>query len=165
MGGGGRNRASSEITVFLIAGNRLLRDGMARLLKKDEGIRLVGASPSTGLAWQEVAASRSKVVLAECTTLRDSPELFHDLTANVPESLLVIFGIYEDLDLFLRLVSLKVSGYALSDASADKLIGLVREVAQGEMVPAQVLEPLDAESLGSHTAVHAIPGGNLFSES
>jgi len=155
MGGGSRNRASPEIRVLLIVGNRLLRDGLSRLLEKEAGIRLVGSSPATGLTWQEVAATRCKIVLAECATLRDSLGLFHDLAANVPQALLVIFGIYEDLDLFLTLVSLRVSGYALKDASAYKLIGLVREVAQGEMVPRHVLET-DTGSLGPHAAAQIL---------
>src|SRR6516164_2798708 len=44
MAGAGRHRANSEITVFLVADNQLLREVMARLFQKRGRIRLVGAS-------------------------------------------------------------------------------------------------------------------------
>jgi len=157
MGGAGRHRANSEVTVFLVADNQLLREVMARLFQKRGGIRLVGASATAGLTWPKVAAARSKVVLVEGTALKDAPGLLRHLSANVPQSRLVIFGVYEDLDLFLRLISIKVSGYALSDVSVDKLIGLIREVAQSDSLPG----PMDSQSLATGAAVPAFPGADL----
>ena len=37
MGGAGRHRANSEVTVFLVADNQLLREVMARLFQKRGG--------------------------------------------------------------------------------------------------------------------------------
>ena len=164
MGGDGRYGANSGITVFLIADSLLLRDGMARLIQRNSELRVVGSSPAAGLAWQEVAAARCGVVLAECATLKDALPLLEDLSSNVPESPLVIFGIYEDLELFLTLVSLRVSGYALAEASVDELVGLVMEVAKNDFLPCQALEPIDSESLVPQADVTAVQGGSFFSD-
>jgi DNA-binding NarL/FixJ family response regulator len=160
MGGVGRTRANPEITVFLIADNQLVREVIARLLQKRGRIRLVGASAAAGLAWSKVAATRSKVVLAEGTALKDAPGLLHDLSANVPQSRLVIFGVYEDLDLFLRLISIRVSGYALSDVSVDRLVALIREVAENDTTAGPVVEHMDSHRLATDAAVHALPGAD-----
>jgi len=142
----GVDAADSEIKVFLIADTPLLRDEMVRQLEKSGELRVVGSSPAVGLAWQEVAATCPKVVLAECSALEGTFELLEDLSSNLPGNPLVIFGIYEDLNLFLTLVSLRVSGYALKGASVDELIGLVRKVAKNDFPPCQVLERVDSES-------------------
>jgi DNA-binding NarL/FixJ family response regulator len=159
-----RNGTESEATVFLISDSRLVRDGLVRLLQNKGKIRIVGARPALGLTWQDVAATRCQIVLAHCTSLNDASGLLDHLSSNIPESPLVIFGIHEDLELFLKLVSLKVSGYALEDASADELIGLITELARSNFAPGQAAEHTDSESLVTHGPVHAVPPGNFLSD-
>jgi DNA-binding NarL/FixJ family response regulator len=63
-----------------------------------------------------------------------SDDLLCDLRESLPEIKVVLFGMDEDVDLFLQAVRLGVNGYLLKSASAAELIDAVRAVAQGEAV-------------------------------
>jgi DNA-binding NarL/FixJ family response regulator len=126
--------AAPGMSVFLVADNRLLRETVARLLRKRALIRLAGASRDSGLAWEEISASCCGVVLAECSTLRPDAKLISDLFLHLPQIKVVVFGMDEDPDIFLRYASFGVSGYLLKDASAAEIIAAIRGVIRGEAV-------------------------------
>jgi two-component system response regulator DegU len=122
----------SGINVFLIAENRLLRETLARLLQKRAGISVTGVSRDAGSAWEDIAASRCEIVLTDCTTSERNTSLVSELVEHLPQIKIVLFGMDEDPDVFLKFALLGVSGYVLKDASAAEIISAVRGVAQGE---------------------------------
>src|ERR1700694_3554482 len=122
----------SGINVFLIAENRLLRETLSRLLQKRAGIDVVGVSRGAGSAWEEIAASRCEIVLTDCLTSDRNTRLVGELFEHLPQIKVVLFGMDEDPEVFLKFASLGVSGYVLKDASATEIISAVRGVAQGE---------------------------------
>jgi DNA-binding NarL/FixJ family response regulator len=124
--------AAPDMSVFLVADNRLLRETVARVLRKKALIRLAGASGDTGLTWEEISASRCGVVLAECSTLRPGAKLISDLSLH--QIKVVVFGMDEDPDIFLKYASFGVAGYLLKDASAAEIIAAIRGVTRGEAV-------------------------------
>jgi DNA-binding NarL/FixJ family response regulator len=127
----GNGSSPSGINVFLIVENRLLRETLARLLQKRAGIGVVGVSRSARSAWEEIAASRCEIVLTDCLTSgRDS--LVSEIFDHLPQIKVVLFGMDEDPDVFLKFAFLGVSGFVLKDASAVEIISAVRGVAQGE---------------------------------
>jgi DNA-binding NarL/FixJ family response regulator len=124
--------SSSSINVFLITENRLLRDTLTRVLQKRVGICVVGVSRGIGSAWEEVAASHCEIVLTDCLTSVRDTSLVSQLFEHLPQIKVVLFGMDEDPDIFLKFAFLGVSGYVLKDASAAEIIAAVRGVAQGE---------------------------------
>jgi DNA-binding NarL/FixJ family response regulator len=130
----GSESSSSGINVFLIAENRLLREALARLLQKRAGIGVVGVSRGTGSAMEEISASHCDIVLADCFTPGHDTSLVSDLFEHLPQIKIVLFGMDESPDVFLKFAFLGVSGYVLKDASAAEIISAVRGVAQGEAV-------------------------------
>jgi DNA-binding NarL/FixJ family response regulator len=124
--------SSSGISVFLIAENRLLRETLARLLQKRAGIDVVGVSRGAGSAWEEIAASRCEIVLTDCFTSDRDTSLVSELFQHLPQIKVVLFGMDEDPEVFLKFAYLGVSGFVLKDASAAEIISAVRGVAQGE---------------------------------
>jgi len=122
----------SGINVFLIADNRLLRETLERLLQKRAGIGVVGVSRGASSAWEEVAASRCEIVLTDCLASDRDTNLISELFEHLPQIKVVLFGMDEDSDVFLKFAFLGVSGFVLKDASAAEMISAVRGVAQGE---------------------------------
>jgi two-component system NarL family response regulator len=132
MAENGNGSSPSGINVFLIAENRLLRETLARLLQKRAGIGVVGLSRCAGSAWEEIAASHCEIVLTDCLTSDHETCLIAELLEHLPEIKIVLFGMDEDPEVFLKFAFLGVRGYVLKDASAAEIISAVRVVAQGE---------------------------------
>jgi DNA-binding NarL/FixJ family response regulator len=123
---------SSGINVFLIAENRLLRETLGRVLQKRAGIGVVGISRATASIREEIVASHSEIVLTDCLTSGRDAGVVSELFEHIPQIKVILFGMDEDPDLFLKCACLGVSGYLLQDASTAEIISAVRGVARGE---------------------------------
>jgi DNA-binding NarL/FixJ family response regulator len=122
------------VSVHLVTENRLIRDSLARMLPKRAGISVAGVSGSLDAAVEEIAASQCDVVLTDCLIPAGSIDLLKEVFDKIPDVKVVLFGMDENPETFLRSASLGVAGYVLKDASAYELISTVRRVAQGEAV-------------------------------
>ena len=122
--------SSSSISVYLVAENRLLREALVRLFQNRAGISVVGESSYSKSASEQIAASRCDVLLLDAkATLATA--LISELNQNATEIEIVLFGMDEDADSFLRAVRCGVRGYVLKEASSAEIIAAVRGVAQG----------------------------------
>ena len=88
--------------------------------------------PGRRVSVGEIAASRCEIVLTDCLTSDRNTRLISELFEHLPQLKVVLFGMDEDPDVFLKFAFLGVSGYVLKDASAAEIISAVRGVAQGE---------------------------------
>jgi DNA-binding NarL/FixJ family response regulator len=132
MGQVNNHISSSDISVYLLAENRLLRESLAHLLQKRAGIRVVGISPYAESPVEQIAATDCEVLLMDSLPRAPQTIFLHRLCKQLPRIKIVLFGMNEDPDVFLRSVYLGVSGYVLKDASAGEIVAAVRCVAQGE---------------------------------
>lgn len=123
---------SEEVSVFLLAENRLLRDTLARLLRKRTAINVVGISRDSKSVLNEITESRCQLVLTDCFGSDSNTGLIVELLAQNPDIRILLFGMDEDPGTFLRAVQLGVRGYVLKDASAAEIVAAVRAVARGE---------------------------------
>jgi DNA-binding NarL/FixJ family response regulator len=124
--------ASPEVSVFLLAENRLLRDTLARLLRKRSEINVVGISRDSKAVTNEIEVSNCEVVLTDCFSSECHATLLFELLNKAPELKILLFGMDEDPEIFLEAVQLGIRGYVLKDASAAEIIAAVRAVARGE---------------------------------
>jgi two-component system, NarL family, nitrate/nitrite response regulator NarL len=125
-------RLPLEVSVYLLAENRLLRDTLARLLRKRSEINVVGVSRSSETVKDEILASRCDVVLTdsfESAAASLFSEDFLDLESTVK---VLLFGMNDDPELFIRAVQFGVCGYLLKEASASEIVCAVRAAARGE---------------------------------
>ena len=128
----GNSKLSPEISVYLLAENRLLRDTLARLFRKRGEINVVGVSRSSETIKDEIFASRCDVVLMDsfeneaCTTFLAD---FLDQNYGIK---LLLFGMNDDPETFLKAVHLGICGYLLKEASAAEIVAAVRAAARGE---------------------------------
>lgn len=126
---------NERIKVFILSGNRLVRESLGRILSK-RGDLEVASSPDTSMNVREQAiASGAEVVIL------DSPEaLFtgngwirtHEAEKCQAKILLVCME--EDERLLLRAIRAGVLGFIAKDASAMDVVAAVRSLARGEAV-------------------------------
>ncbi len=125
----------SRIHVFLVAGNRLLREALARILKKRNDIEVAGSLPYSPEILEEVTASGCDVLLMDSVTNTLSDMGFlREALARIPGLKVLLVGMERDETLFLRAVRAGAAGYVLADASAADVAAAVRAVSQNEAV-------------------------------
>jgi DNA-binding NarL/FixJ family response regulator len=126
--------AARAVRVFLLVGNRLLRDTLLRLFRKPPDVSIVGqGSPST-TPCGDVQRSNCDVILTDPIPAAP-PVLAEDSVApTVPNAGVLLVGMDDDDEKFLSAVRAGSSGYLLKDASAADVISAVRSVFRGEAV-------------------------------
>lgn len=122
----------SSISVYIVAENRLLREALVHLFQNRAGIAVFGESRYADSSCDQIAASRCDVLLLDSTAATLATTLIGDLNENAPQVKIVLFGMEEDADSFLRAVRCGVCGYVLREASSAEIIAAVRGVAKGE---------------------------------
>jgi RNA polymerase sigma factor (sigma-70 family) len=129
----GNSKSSPEVRVYLLAENRLLRDTLARLLRKRAEISVVGVSRSSEAMKDEILESQCDVVLMDSFEGEGCAELLEELLEQEDSTVrLLLFGMDDDADSFLKAVQLGICGYLLKEASAAEIVAAVRAAARGE---------------------------------
>ncbi len=124
---------SSPTKVYVLAENRLLRQTLVRLFRKRSDIEVVGDACCSDSAVEDIVSAKSDLLLLDCfDTNHTSEDWLASLQESIPEIKIVLFGMNEDPDFFLRAVRRGIAGYVLKSASAADLLDAIRTVAQGE---------------------------------
>ena len=127
--------AVENISVFILAENRLLREALTRLLNKKTDIRVVGASAFSPQVVGQIAAAAPEVLLSDSAAIGLSDlQLIAEVRTAVPGLKVVMVGMEANRETFLRAVRDGVVGYVLKDASAVEVAAAVRSVAGDEAV-------------------------------
>jgi len=121
-----------EVKVYLLAENRLLRDTLARLLRKRSEINVVGVSRSSETIKDDILTSHCDVVLMDSLDNNACASFLCDLLEQESGIKVLLFGMNEDPESFLKAVYLGVCGYLLKEASAAEIVAAVRAAARGE---------------------------------
>jgi DNA-binding NarL/FixJ family response regulator len=126
-------QSSSPTKVYVLAENRLLRQTLVRLFRKRSDIDVVGDACCSDSAVEDIVSAKSDLLLLDCfDTIHASDDWLSSLQESIPEIKIVLFGMNEDPDFFLRAVRRGIAGYVLKSASAADLLDAIRTVAQGE---------------------------------
>jgi DNA-binding NarL/FixJ family response regulator len=124
----------AAISVYLVVQNRLLRETLVRLFQKRAGIDVAGEAPQVQSLIGATATARCDVLLMDSLAGVCAMELVDDLRDGSTQKKIVLFGMDEDEESFLKAVRLGVSGYLLKDASSAEIIAAVHGVAEGKAV-------------------------------
>jgi two-component system NarL family response regulator len=128
-------QVSREIGVFIVAGNRLLREALTRILSKKADLNLLGALPYSAETINQIALTNPDVLLIDsATTIMSDLGFIREVRQALPPLKVVVIGMEEDEELFLRVVRAGVVGCVLRDASAVDVVCAVRAVARDEAV-------------------------------
>ena len=127
--------ATRVLKLFLLVENRLLREALAGIVRKQPDFCVVGVDRYAPSVEKLVVESQCDILVADhATATTFPPNLLPDSIALAPEMKIVLFGMEEDPEIFLQAVRAGVSGYLLGDASAEETLAAIRKVAQGEAV-------------------------------
>ncbi len=127
--------AVESIRVFILAENRLLREALARILNKKNFIQVVGASEFSPNVVSQITESSPQVLISDSTAMALSDlRLIPELRAVMPDLKVVMIGMENSPEMFLRAVRDGIVGYVLKDASAMEVAAAVRSVADQEAV-------------------------------
>ena len=121
-----------QVSVYLLTENRLLRDTLARLLKKRSEINVVGVSRSSETVKDEILSSHCDVVLTDCFDNTARSTFLRDVLGQNSGVKLLLFGMNDDPDVFCSAVFLGICGYLLKDASAAEIVAAVHAAVRGE---------------------------------
>jgi DNA-binding NarL/FixJ family response regulator len=121
--------------VYLVAGNRLLRETLARLLSRRGDFKVCGVSPCLPDTASSVGASGAEVLILDSVTVRVSDCAFiSKIVSQIPSMKLVLIDMDDDREIFLESVRAGAVGYILRDASAAEVVSGVQAVDQGQAV-------------------------------
>jgi DNA-binding NarL/FixJ family response regulator len=148
--------AGKTISLILIDDNRLLREGIAAMIRTQPGFKVLAASADVDEALAKAREARPDVVLLDFgLEARDSVSLTATVHDEVPGARVIIMGLLpveEDVAMY---VHAGASGFIMKDASFEDFFATIRAVAAG----AEVLPQALTNSLFTQIARNAT-GGN-----
>jgi DNA-binding NarL/FixJ family response regulator len=125
-------KVSPQVGVYLLTENRLVRDTLARLLRKRSEINVVGVSRLSDSVKDEILSSPCDVVLTDCFDNTARSTFLRDVLDHGSGIKLLLFAMNEDPEVFFSAVFLGICGYLLKDASATEIVAAVRAAVRGE---------------------------------
>src|SRR5262244_1933284 len=123
--------AARAVRIFLLVGNRLLRDTLLRLFRKPSDVSIVGQGSPSATPSTDVKESNCDVILADSIPSSSSGDAGPH---GIPGAEVVLVGMEDDEEQFLSAVRAGSSGYLLKDASAADVLSAVRSISRGEAV-------------------------------
>ncbi len=127
-------------TIFVITANRFFRESLIRLFRSDKGFRVMGAADCSPLLCVQGARVNPGIVVlrpewddrAFCAT-----RAIHEAA---PATKILMIGMEDDQEMFLKAVQAGAEGYLLRDASAKQILAAVHRLEGNAVVCPQHLE-------------------------
>ena len=148
--------AGKTISLILIDDNRLLREGIAAMIRTQPGFKVLAASADVDEALAKAREARPDVVLLDFgLEQRDSVSLTATVHDEVPGARIIIMGLLPAQEEVATYVRAGASGFIMKEASFEDFFATIRAVAAG----AEVLPQALTNSLFTQIARNAA-GGN-----
>jgi DNA-binding NarL/FixJ family response regulator len=140
---------SESISVLIIEDNRLLREGIAAMLKDQAGLEVVGTAPNSVIALELMRESKPQIVLLD-SGLADLNSLasLRSVADGAPPARVIIMDLLPVQQEVVGFIQAGVSGFIAKDATLVELVSTLRSAAAGR----SVLPSMYAETIFSHIA-------------
>lgn len=123
------------IQVFLVVGNRLVRDALTRVITRKGDIQVVGSHAFSPDLSEALFASDYDVLLIDWGSAGSAIlDTLGELREQHPARRSILLGVRDEPIGFLKAVKAGVRGILLEDASASDVATAIRTVAQGQAV-------------------------------
>jgi len=145
----------NKIRILLVEDNRLLREGISALLKKQSDMNVVSTVGNGENILALIGKLKPSIVLLDLgLRSQNSLETVKLVRTNFQETKIIVMDLVPlQTDVF-EFVQAGVSGFMLKDISVTEFLKTIRSVYQG----ARVLPPNLTSSLFSQIVEHAING-------
>ena len=132
----------TPIALVLIDDNRLLREGLTRMIQSQPGFRVLAASADAAEALEKVREAKPDVVLVDLgLENHDSLRLTATVHKEVPVARVIVMGLLPGHEEVAQYVRAGASGFIMKDASFEDLVATIRTVADGGEVLPRALTP------------------------
>jgi DNA-binding NarL/FixJ family response regulator len=121
-------------TIFVVTANRFFRESLIRLFRSDKGFRVSGAADCSPLLAGESARLAPGIVVLRPEwddQAFQSTRAIHDA---LPHTKILMIGMEDDQEMFLRAVRAGAEGYLLRDASAKQMLAAAHRLEQNGVV-------------------------------
>jgi DNA-binding NarL/FixJ family response regulator len=154
----GRSFKMNKIRLLLIEDNRLLRDGIAAMLKGHSDIKVVAASGGGRKNILKIHQLKPNVILLDLgLRSQNSLKVVEIVKKEFPQAKVIVMDLAPAQGDILQFVKAGASGFILKDAAVDDFLSTIRSVAEGR----KVLPPTLNDSLFSQIIEHAVNGGSI----
>jgi len=144
-----------KISILLIEDNRLLRDGISAMLRKQSDMIVIATYGNGENIRAEVEKHKPDIVLLDLgLRSQSSIQIVKSIRKQFEDIKIIVMDLVPLQSDVLEFVQAGVSGFILKDASIDDFYNTIRSVSQG----IQVLPKNLTSSLFSQIVEHAISG-------
>ena len=144
-----------KIKLLLIEDNRLLRDGIISMLKKQKDIDILTISANSNVSITNIRKLKPNIILLDLGLHnRNSLTVVKLVKKDFPNAKVIVMDIAPlpgDINLF---VKAGASGFILKDATFDEFLSTIYSVAKGINIPSPDLK----DFLFSRIVEHALKG-------
>jgi len=145
-----------KIRLLLIEDNRLLRDGIAAMLRGHRDINVVAVSGNGEKSIEKIHKLKPDVILLDLgLRSHNSLHVVELVKREFPRANVIVMDLAPAQGDVLQFVRAGASGFILKDATVDDFLATIRSVAEG----GKVLPPVLNGSLFSQIIEHAMDGG------
>jgi DNA-binding NarL/FixJ family response regulator len=128
--------AATRIRVLVVEDNRLMRDGLARLLAGYGDVDIVASAESANAAIQPLRETKPQVVLLDAGLANgDSYAFLANLKATAPEAKAVVMDFVPAQQDVNQFIDGGANGFIMKDATAEDIVKAIRSVASGTDLP------------------------------
>jgi len=146
-----------KIRVLLIEDNRLLREGITKMLNAEADMKVISSS-GNGDAFEKARALVPDVVLLDLGLKnQNSLTVVGSIKKQFPDTHVVIMDLVPAHAEVVEFVKAGVAGFILKDATLRDFLRTIRSVAKG----VKILPPTMTGSLFSQIVEHALQGGQM----
>ena len=137
----------NEIRVGIVDDHAVVRQGLAVLLDRQPGMRVVGDAASASAALAMVAQARPHVLLLDLKLSADRDgdglRVCAAVTERFPQSRVLVLTTFADEWMILEAIKQGAHGYLLKDVEISELVRAIRAVRRGE----STLDPRSASAV------------------
>jgi len=149
-----------KITLMVIEDNRLLREGIAAMIKEQYDMKVVAALGTSENILHKINTLKPNVALLDLGLRnQNSLQLVKAVKKNFSGTKIIVMDLVPVHEEILEFVQAGVSGFILKDATVSDFLKTIRSVAKGN----KILPPHLTDSLFSQIIEHAINGTKKFS--
>lgn len=124
---------SSVINLFLADDHTVVRQGLAKLLNAEPGLKVIGEAENGQEATKQVEKLRPDVVLMDIAMpLMNGIEATRHITRLTPPPKVIILSMHTHDRYISELLQMGASGYLVKDASGRDIIQAIRAVMKGD---------------------------------
>jgi DNA-binding NarL/FixJ family response regulator len=147
---------ATRVRVLVVEDNRLMRDGLARLLSAYPDVDIVASAESANAATQQLKDAKPQVVLLDAALANgDSYAFLSRLKQAAPDAKAIVMDFVPAQQDVTQFIDGGANGFIMKDATAEDIAKAIRTVASGTDLPPPPAAPRAAVESGSATA----PGG------